>query len=326
MYGSKMLAAGKLIAIVVCGALWFSPRAIAQESIRSNVTIVVPYPAGGGNDMFARLVAAKMRTEPGGRVIVENRTGASGNIGTASVVRAPADGNTLLYAASTLAINGWVNKNIGFDAGQDLRAVTITLSIPFVLAVHPSLPATSTKALIALAKKHVGELTFSSGGVGSANHFAMEAFKLKAQVDLRHIPYRGAAPALTALISGETQVSFLVPPLVIPQLNNGKLRALGISSATRLKVLPNVPPLQEVGAPGFQAVQWHGFFVSAKTPTDVIRRLRPIISDALNSPELTERIESAGANRLDYDTERSQSFFLSEIKYWGEVVKSAQLN
>lgn len=326
MYGSKMLATGKFMAIVVCGALWFSPLAIAQESIRSNVTIVVPYPAGGGNDMFARLVAAKMRTEPGGRVIVENRTGASGNIGTASVVRAPADGNTLLYAASTLAINGWVNKNIGFDAGQDLRAVTVTLSIPFVLAVHPSLPATSTKALIALAKKHPGELTFSSGGVGSANHFAMEAFKLKAQVDLRHIPYRGAAPALTALISGETQVSFLVPPLVIPQLSNGKLRALGISSATRLKVLPNVPPLQEVGAPGFQAVQWHGFFVSAKTPTDVIRRLQPIISEALNSPELTERIESAGANRLDYDTERSQSFFLSEIKYWGEVVKSARLN
>jgi tripartite-type tricarboxylate transporter receptor subunit TctC len=326
MHNSRILLAMKSLATVVCGGMWFFQHAIAQESIRSNVTIVVPYPAGGGNDLFARLLASKLRTEAGGRVIVENRTGASGNIGTASVLRAPADGNTLLYAASTLAINGWVNKDISFDAGRDLRAVTITLSIPFVLAVHPSLPVSSTKTLIDFSKKRAGEVTFSSGGVGSANHFAMEAFKLKTGADLRHIPYRGAAPALTALVSGETQASFLVPPLVIPNLNNGKLRALGISSATRLKILPNIPPLQEVGAPGFQALQWHGFFVSAKTPTEIVQRLRPIISEALNSPDLTGRIESAGATRLDLDTERSQTFFLDEIKYWGGVVKGARLN
>jgi tripartite-type tricarboxylate transporter receptor subunit TctC len=326
MRESRQLAAAKAMAMAVCGSMCFFHHAIAQESIRGNVTIVVPYPAGGGNDLFARLIASKLRTEPGARLLVENRTGASGNIGTASVLRVPADGNTLLYAASTLAINGWVNKDIGFDAGRDLRAVTITVSIPFVLATHPSLPVSSTKTLIAFAKKHAGELTFSSGGVGSANHFAMEAFKLKTGTDLRHIPYRGAAPALTALVSGETQMSFLVPPLVIPYLNNGKLRALGISSTTRLKILPDIPPLQEVGVPGFQAAQWHGFFVSAKTPAKIVQRLRPIISEALNSPDLSARIESAGATRLDLDTEQSQAFFQEEIKYWGEIVKGARLN
>lgn len=322
----KQVGALMLGAIGVAGAMIAPPVAAAQDTDRGNITIVVPYSAGGGNDMFARLIATEMRKSLGKTIIVENRPGASGNIGTAAVARAAPDGNTLVYAASTISINGWVYKNLGFVAKRDLKPVTITLSMPFVLVVHPSLPVRDAKSFIAFTRSHPGELTFSSGGAGSATRFAMEAFKVKAHIDLRHIPYRGAAPALISVVSGETQAAFLVPPLVVPHLRNGKLRALGISSEERISILPALAPLDEAGAPGFRAAQWHAIFVPAATAPETVGQLYTAVSAALNTADLMKHITAAGATKLGMDPAKSEAFFLDEIRYWGDIVKRAKLD
>jgi tripartite-type tricarboxylate transporter receptor subunit TctC len=316
----------RLIASAAAALLAFDAVPAAAQDGPGPLTVVVPYPAGGGNDLFARLMAARMTASLGRQVIVDNRSGASGSIGTAAVVRAPADGNTLLYAASTIAMSQSVYKTLPYDAGRDLQAVTVTLTIPFVLASHPSLPVANGRQFVAFAKAHPNEIAYSSGGVGSAPHFAMAALNLKAGLEQRHVPYRGAAPSLTALVSGESQVSFIVPPLVAAYVGSGKLKALAISSAERSPALPALPTLQESGVAGYEVMQWHAFFVPAKTPAAAIERLYGAVSEALGSADLKAKLDAAGAHKVGTPPAQSQAYFLKEIADWAEVARRAGIS
>lgn len=297
----------------------------AQDFPSKNIALVVPFPAGGGTDLFARAIGSQLSAQYGKQFVVDNRTGASGNIGAEAVVRAAPDGHTLLYTASPLALSRAVYANLAFDAARDLAPITMTVSIPQILVVHPSLPARSVRDLVALSKHKTAELTFSSGGAGSAGHFAMELFKLRTGATMLHIPYRGAAPALTALISGETQAAFLVPPVVQNHVASGRLRPLGISSRKRSAVAPDIPTLEELGVGDFEALQWHGFFAPAKTPDAVVAELHKSISAALRSAEVKKRLASQGAEIVGSSPQAFAAYFAAEIAKWGDVAQRAKM-
>ena len=320
---------GRLLhSLLTCAAALSWPGApahAAPDFPARNVTLIVPYPAGGGTDLFARAIAQQLTSKYGLQVIVDNRSGASGNIGAAAVVRAAADGYTLLYTASTLALSRAVYSKLPFDAGRDLQPITMTASIPQVLVVHPSLPAASVRELIALSKQKGADLTYSSGGPGSAGHFAMELFKLRTAARMHHIPYRGAAPALTALISGEVQTAFLVPTLVQAQLQAKKLRALGIASRQRSAVLPGVPTIEEQGVRDFEALQWHGLFAPAKTPPTIVETLYKDVNSALKAPEVSRRLAGEGAEIVGSTPQAFAAYFRSELAKWSDVAQRARM-
>lgn len=309
---------------VIAGQLLLiSVSSWAQDYPSRNVTLVAPFPAGGGTDLFARTISQELAKQFGKQIIVENRTGASGNIGAEAVAKAAPDGYTLLYTASPIALSQPIYKKLDFDPQRDLKAISMTISMPLVLVVHRSLPARDFKGLLALAKSRPDALTYSSGGPGSSGHYSIELLKLKTGVSLHHVPYRGTAPAVTSLISGETQVSFLVPPVVQAHLESGKLRALGISAKKRSPVLRGIPTLQELGVADFEALQWQGFFAPIKTPDNVINYLYTNISKALEAPGVKSRFASEGADIVGSSPTEFAIFFKKELAQWTEVANRA---
>jgi tripartite-type tricarboxylate transporter receptor subunit TctC len=295
----------------------------AQAYPAKNITLVVPYPAGGGTDLFARVIAHDMSRQLERQIVVDNRSGANGNIGAELVSKAPPDGYTLLYTASPIAVSRVLSKNVRFDAQRDLRAISMTISIPLVLAVHPSLPARNVKELVALAKSKPGELTFSSSGAGASGHFTMELLNYTAGINTRHVPYRGAAPAMTSVLSGETQMAFLVPPLVQAHAASGKLRAIAVSSRTRSAVFPNVPTAQEQGLRDFEALQWHGFFAPGALPEPLVKQLHGAIVKALASPDVKSKLAGEGAVVVGSSPAEFAAFFQKELTKWTEIAKRA---
>lgn len=320
-YAHMKKATAALIAAAACVS-----AASAQDYPTRNITLVVPYPAGGGTDLFARAIGQELSAKLGKPVVVENRSGASGNIGAEVVVRSAPDGHTLLYTASPIALSQAVYKKLRFNALRDLTPITMAVSIPQVLVVHPTLPVKTPKQLIAISKSKPGALTFSSGGVGSAGHFAAELFKLRTGTDMRHVPYRGAAPALVALISGETQLAFLVPPVVRPQLEAGKLRALAVTSLKRSALFPKVPTLHELGYENFEALQWHGLFAPAKTPAAIVEKVGEAAKAALASPSVQARFAAEGAEAVGSSPSEFAAFFKAELAKWTEVAKRAGMS
>jgi tripartite-type tricarboxylate transporter receptor subunit TctC len=309
----NLLAAG--------GPALFCAPAHAQDFPSRNITIIVPFPAGGGNDIFGRLIGQRLAAAFGRTVIVDNRPGASGNIGAEAVVRAAPDGHTILYGNANVATTQVVPPKPAFDPQRDLAPVSMTVLIPFVLVSHPSLPVRNVKDLLALAKAKPGDLTFSAGSTGSIAHLAMALLKLNTKLDARHVPYKGAAPSVVALLSGEVQISFLVPPVVQPQIRNGKARGLAVSSLKRSTVLPDIPTLHEAGVRDFEALQWHGLFAPAKTPPAIVTRIHAEVVKALASSEMKERLAAEGAEVVGSAPTEFAAFFRSEIKKWSEVVQ-----
>ncbi len=310
------------IALLAAGA---ADAARGQGFPSRNIVIVVPYPPGGGTDVFARAIGQELARELGVSVTVENRSGASGLIGAEAVARAPADGHTLLYAASTIALSRLTAPKRAFDPQRDLRAVTMTASIPQILVVHPDVKATSVAALVALSKAHTGELRYGSGGHGSAGHFTTELFKQHSGLDARHIPYRGAAPAMNALLSGEVHLGFLVPPLVQPYLPAGKMRALAVTARKRAAVLPGLPTLQELGLAGFEAMQWHGFFAPLMTAPAVVSRLHEAVGRALAAPSVTRLFANQGAEVVGNSPDEFAAAFDAEVQRWRKVASDGGL-
>ena len=293
----------------------------AQEFPSRQITIIVPVSAGGGSDTFARAIAQKLSTGFGRIVLVDNRPGASSTIGTEVVVRAPPDGHTLLYAASAITLMNAFYSKLTFDTRRDLAPISMTVSIPQVLVVHPSLQVRNVKELLALAKSKPAALTYGSAGVGAAQHLAMELLRSKTGIDANHIPYRGAAPMQVSLLSGETQVGFLVIPLVQGHLKTGKMHALGVSARKRSTILPDIPTLHESGVADFEALQWHGFFAPAKVSAAIIGRLNQEIVKALAAPDMTERFVAEGAEVVASTPKEFATFYQSEITKWTEIVK-----
>jgi tripartite-type tricarboxylate transporter receptor subunit TctC len=311
--------AGKLLVGAVL--VFFGAADWAQDFPSRQITIIVPFPAGAGTDTFARLIGQKLSTAFGRIVIVDNRGGASGNIGTEAVVRSAPDGHTLLYTSASIALSSVLFSKLAFDPRRDLAPVSMTELIPLVLVTHPSLPVRSVKELLALAKSKPGALSYGSAGTASTGHIAMELLKLKTRIDANHVPYRGQAPVLTALLGGEVQFAFLVIPLVQGHLKSGKLRALGISARTRSSVLTDIPTLHEAGVADYEALQWHGFFAPAKTPQPIVERLHGEIVKALAAPEMKGRFASEGAEIVGSSPKEFATFFQAEVTKWTDVLK-----
>jgi tripartite-type tricarboxylate transporter receptor subunit TctC len=297
----------------------------AQAYPSRNITLVVPYPAGGGTDVFARLISQKMATVLDKPIIVENRAGASGNIGAEAVARAVPDGHTLLYTASPIALSRITYPKLKFNPERDLEPVTMTVSIPLLLVVTKSLPAPDMKQFITLAKNRPNEILYSSGGAGSSGHFVMKLFTLSTGTTMTHVPYKGAAPALTALMTGEAQAAFLVPPVVESQLRSGRLRALAISTSKRSPAYPQLPTVTELGVPGFEALQWHGLFAPEKTPVNIIDILFKAASSALQDAEVKKRLNSEGGEVVGSNAATFSAFYRSELTKWKDVANRANL-
>lgn len=301
-------------------------QTVAAQSYPSrNITLIVPYPAGGGTDVFARMISQRMATRMNRQIVVENRSGASGNIGAELVARAAPDGYTLLYTASPIALSRIIYPKLAFDPERDLEPVTMTVSIPLLLVVTKSLPVSDMKQFVALARKRPGDLLYSSGGAGSSGHFTMELFALSTGTVMTHVPYKGAAPALTALMTGEAQTAFLVPPVAQNQLRSGRLRALAISTSKRSPAFPQLPTVAEMGVRGFEALQWHGLFAPAKTPSAVTDTLFQAAASALQDPEVKKRLDNEGSEVVGSNSKVFTEFYRSELAKWHDVARRANL-
>jgi len=288
------------------------------------VRFVVAFPPGGGTDIIARSIAQKLAERIAQQVVVDNRPGAGGNIGTDIVAKSAPDGYTMLMgSAGPLAINASLFGKMPFDPIKDLAPVTLAASTPNVLVVHPSLKAATVEELIALAKARPGEINFASSGHGTPAHLAGELFDSMAGVKMVHVPYKGAAPALADLLGGQVQLMFSTMPPALPHVKDGKLRALAVTSAKRSPAAPDLPTLDEIALPGFEANTWHGVVVPARTPRAIIARLNREIVAILHLPDVVERFSSQGAEALGSTPEEFAAYIRSETVKWAKVVRES---
>jgi tripartite-type tricarboxylate transporter receptor subunit TctC len=286
----------------------------AQEYPVKPIRVIVPFPAGGGSDTIARVLAQRLSGALGQTVVTDNRAGASGNIAAELAAKAVPDGYTLLFGNSSLSISPAVFQKLPYDPVRDLMPISMVSSYPFVLVVHPSLPVKSVKELIALARAKPDALSYSSAGAGTMSHFAMELFRLKTGTKLTHLPYKGAAPAAVGLMSGEAQLAFIVLPVSQVQIKAGRLRGLGVAAKTRAPVLPQVPTMIEAGVAGHDAVQWNGLFAPAGTPPAILDRLHRETVKALATPDVRQRFEAEGADPVGSSPSEFAAFYRVEAE------------
>ena len=321
-------AEARAVGVAVCGlaaaaCLAASANVWSQEYPTKPVRLILPFPAGGGSDLIARVTAQKLGPLLGQSALVDNRAGASGNIAADLVAKAPPDGYTILFGNSSLSISPAVYRKLSYDPVKDLMPISMVSSYPFVLVVHPSLPARNVRELVALAKARPDALVYSSAGPGTMSHFAMELLRLRTGTKVTHSPYKGAAPASIALISGEAQLAFIVLPVAQVQIKAGKVRGLGVAAPNRYKVIADVPTMREAGVDGHEALQWNGLFAPAKTPQAVINRLHRDVVKALADPELRQRFEAEGATPVGSTPAEFATFYRVEAEKWGDVARKS---
>jgi tripartite-type tricarboxylate transporter receptor subunit TctC len=289
------------------------------------IRIVVGYTPGGATDIVARILAAKLQEALGQSVIVENKPGAGSNIGSEYVARSAPDGYTLLVGSIASASNMVAYKNLGYDTLRDLAPVSQLMSAPSVLAVHPSFPAKNLQELIALAKREPGKYAYASTGSGGSPHLAGELLKLRAGIDLIHVPYKGAAPALSDLLGGQVHMAFQTALSAVPHLQSGQLRGIAVAANKRLAQLPTVPTMAEAGLAGVEVSSWNGLFVPAKTPPEIIARLHAETVKALAAPDVREKLLAQGAEPVGSSPEEFRTYIGAEIEKWGKVVRASGL-
>jgi tripartite-type tricarboxylate transporter receptor subunit TctC len=290
------------------------------------VTIVVPYPAGGVADLLPRLVGEKLTQKWGQSVIVENKAGASGNIGMAWVAQQPADGYTFALApAGNLTVNPTLFRNLPFDTARDFTPVTLLANVPNVLVVHPSVPAKTFQELVAYAKANPGKLNFASPGAGSGAYLAGELLKLDAGINIVHIPYKGLAPAVNDLLGGQVQMMFAGVSTIIQQVKAGKLRALAVAGPHRLEAMPGVPTVAESGYPGFDVTSWYGIVAKSGTPPAIIQKVRDDMADALKQPDVVKKLAELGLEPVGDTPAQFGAVIEAESRKWGDIVKKANI-
>jgi tripartite-type tricarboxylate transporter receptor subunit TctC len=289
------------------------------------LTYVVPYPAGGAADVFARQLAAELGRRLGQPVVVENRPGANGNLGSASVVKAAADGYTLLLGtASTVAINPHLyGKNMPYDPMHDLQPVSGTHAMANVLVVNTASPYKTVQELVTAAKGQPGALAYASAGIGNTMHLAGEQFGMQAGISLLHIPYKGGPPALNDVLGGQVPMMFNNLPAVVPMVRSGKLRALAVATPKRSSLLPDVPTMDEAGLKGYVSTVWNGVFVKAGTPRPIVERLNREIVAALNGQSLRASLEEQGFELMPTSPEEFVTLIRAETPRWGAVVRQS---
>lgn len=310
-------------AALACAA---SPHALAQSYPTKPVRMIVPFAAGGGTDIVARTVGVKLGESLGQTVLVDNRAGAAGAIGTELAAKSPADGYTLLMGSSgPIAINPALQAKLPYDPLRDFTPVALITTMPFLTVVHPSLPVRSVKELIALARARPGQLNYGSPGSGSSTHLATELFKAMARVDIVHVPYKGVAPAATDLVSGQVQMLTGDLNTLMPHVRSGKMRPLAVTGASRSALLPDMPTIAEAGVPGYEASGWFGILAPAGTPREIVRRLNGEIGKALQSDDLRKRLSGLGGEVAGGTPEAFGQHLRREIEKWGKLIRAIGL-
>jgi len=305
-----------------------SAAACAQDNYPERpIRIVVPTAPGGPSDIGARLIAQELTKRWGRQVVVDTRPGAGSIIGSEIVARAPPDGYTLLLTPSTLAINPATYKSMPYDAVRDFAPITQTHFVPSLILLHPSVPAKSVQELVALAKAHPSEILYGSSGHGTNPHLVIELFASMTQIRLTHVPYKGTAPGLIETLAGRVaMIATSSMALTVPHVRSGRLRALGITTATRSAALPDIPTIAEAGVPGYEAVQWSGLLAPAATPQHLIVRLHREVTTILRAPEIRNRLAADSAEVVAGTPEQFAEFIKAELVKWAAVVKAAGIS
>ena len=311
---SILLAAAGLL--VACSTTAFAQSDYPNRPIR----LIIPFPAGGSNDIVGRAIATQMSEKLGKQVVVDNRTGAGGVIGTELASKEKPDGYTILVISIAHSVNPWLYK-LPYDPIKAFTPIGIMGTGTNVLTVHPSLPANSLKDLLQMAKAKPGELTYASAGIGTFQHLGAELFKLEAKVDLLHVPFRGGGPALTDVLGGHNKIMFSSLVQAVPHIKSGRLRALGTGGKERVPALADIPTISDAGVPGYEALNWWGLLAPAGTPEPIIARLHKALSEAQDTPEIQSQFEKEGAATRKMQPNEFGKFIESEMKKWERVVK-----
>jgi len=301
-------------------------QALAQKSYPNKaIRMIVPFAPGGSNDIMGRLVAAKLTESMGQQVVVDNRPGASGIVGTDLAAKAAPDGYTVLVMSLTFTVNPSIRSKLPYDTEKDLVPVTLIASAPLILVVHPSLPVKSVKEFIAYAKANPGKLNFGSGGPGSTPHLAGEMLKTMAGLEMIHVPYKGGGPALADLVGGQIQLMLENIPSTLPFVKSGKLRVLAVTSKKRSPTVPDVPTLDEAALKGYELTGWNGLFVPRGTLRAIVNQLHAETVKALAAPDLKERLAAMSAEPGGESPEKFAVFVKAEIRKWAKIAKEAGL-
>ncbi len=314
---------GAIVSIAGLVALPQTANSAASAYPAKPIRLIVPFAPGGGTDILARLIAQRLSELFKQQVVVDNRAGGSGIAGTDIVAKAAPDGYTLIMISSTHTIVPSLFAKVPYDAVKDFAPVTQATSQPYIMGVHPSVPARSVKEFIALAKSTLGQLNYASGGSGTAPHLAGELLKTLTGIDMVHVPYKGGGPALLALISGEVAMLFSSLPSTLPQVKADKVRALAVSSAKRSPAVPALPTVAESGVPGFEVINWYGVLAPARTPRAMVAKLHAEIVKLLQTPEIKERLAADGTDAVGSTPEEFGAYIQAEITKWGKVVKAS---
>jgi tripartite-type tricarboxylate transporter receptor subunit TctC len=298
-------------------------HAAAQSYPTRPVRVIVPFAAGGNTDITARAIGAKLSDVFGHQVIVENRPGGATNIGTELVAKAPPDGYTILMGGATNAINMSTQAKPPYDTVRDLAPIILCVQGANVLSIHPSVPAKNLKELIALAKARPGQLNFASSGLGSSNQMAGELLKVMAKIDIVHVPYKGNAPALTDTVAGHVEMIFSGVPALVPFIQSGRLRAVGIGSLKRFAAIPEVPTFDESGLKGYEATTWFGLMAPIKTPKEIVARWNAEVGKILASADIKTRFTNEGLDPMGGSQEQFAKFIRVEIDKYARLVKAS---
>jgi tripartite-type tricarboxylate transporter receptor subunit TctC len=297
--------------------------AAAQSFPEKPVTMIAPFPAGGSVDLVARAVAQQMNEIWKQPVLVSNRPGASGNIGVEAVVRSAPDGYTILMGTTALSSSPAVYPKLPYDVTRDLAPVSLVVRMTNILVVHPSLPARSVKELLALAKARPGALTSASAGVGSSNHLALVLFTMMSGASINHVPYKGAAPAVTDVIGGHADMTFAPIAAVVSPIKSGRMRALASTAAARSTLFPDLPTIAESGVPGYDASGWNALLAPRATPREIVARIHATLVESLKAPKVRDILVASGAEAVGNSPEEFARFLQAEIAKWGKVVRAA---
>jgi tripartite-type tricarboxylate transporter receptor subunit TctC len=311
--------------IILLAALFVAPAWAAEPYPARPVRMIAPFAAGGGADTVARLVAQKLSDALGQQVVVDNRPGASNIIGTELAARSAPDGYTIMIANTVHAINAGLFKKLPYDPIGDFAAIALVATTPYMLNVHPSLSVKSVRELVALAKSRPGQINYASPGSGTAAHLAAEMFRLDTGIDIVHIPYKGITQALTDTVAGRTQILISAPITALPQVKAGKLKALAVTTASRSKLLPELPTMQEAGVRGYEFGSWYGLLAPRGTPAAVIARLNDAVNKALQQGDLRTRLAADAAEPAGGTPEQFAEQLRQEVKKFSDLVRKSKL-
>jgi tripartite-type tricarboxylate transporter receptor subunit TctC len=308
-----------VFAVAMCA---FAAVASAQLYPARPVRMVIAFPPGGGTDVVGRIIGQKLSETWPQPVVIDNRPGAGSTIGTEIVARAPPDGYTIQMVSMSHALNVALYRKLPYDPVRDFAHVILAARAPNVLVVHPSVPAKNVKELIALAKARPGKLNFSSSGSGGVAHLAMEMFRSVAGIDIVHVPYKGAGPAMTALVSGEVQLMMATAPVALTQMKANRVRALAVASLKRSTLVPDLPTIAEAGYPGFQADTWYGVIAPLRTPAAIVTQLNGDVGRVLRMRDVQAQLEQQGAEPAGSTPQEFRAFVEAEVARWSKVIRA----